>query len=306
MMSLLQKLTSSQTKTTTISKTEEDIAKEDNITKEDENMKDALERAKSLAAEKVKTMSTTTTRPKLNLKKKTIKNEAISGGIAWMKYAKGPDGSIGFKRRRSKKRRSNGTEEKKAKIMVTNEDVQFLRKFANSFFGKKRRRNKTKREAIDFVASVKRIDMRNHVLTKEDLSSLSRILPMCKQLENLNLYGQNLGSDLWDLLVVLCQCHKLESLNLSANYIGDTGAFLLGEVLRRCRSLKKIGLCWNHVCDEGMMALMNQVMVKDDFELLDTRYNGVSERLRTQIDVAIENWKASRGESTGVMKRVLL
>ena len=298
MMNLLEKLTSSsKTTTTTISKTD-DI-------KEDESMRDALERAKSLAAEKAKTMSTST-RPKLNLKKKTIKNEAISGGIAWMKYAKGPDGSIGFKRRRSKKRRSNGTEEKKAKIVVTDEDVQFLRKFSNSFFGKKRRRNKSKKEAIEFVASVKRIDMRNHVLTKEDLSSLSRILPLCKQLENLNLYGQNLGSDLWDLLVVLCQCHKLESLNLSANYIGDTGAFLLGEVLRRCRSLKRIGLCWNHVCDEGMMALMNQVMAKDDFELLDTRYNGVSETLRKQIDVAIENWVASRGQSTGVVKRVLL
>ena len=269
-------------------------------------MRQALEKAKSLAAEKAKTM--VTSRPKLNLKKKTIKNEAISGGIAWMKYAKGPDGSIGFKRRRSKKRRNNDNtnEEKSNNIVILDEDVQFLRTFADAFSGKKRRRNKTKKEAREFLASVKKIDMRNHVLTKEHLSILSRILPLCKQLENLNLYGQNLGSDVWDLLVVLCQCQNLKCLNLSANYIGDTGSFLLGEVLRRCGSLTKIGLCWNHVCDEGMMALMNQVMIKDNFEVLDTRYNGVSDALRTQIEVSIENWTATRGQSTGVLKRVFL
>ena len=97
-----------------------------------------------MAAEKAKTMSTT--RPKLNLKKKTIKNRGFG---EYALIAKGPDGSIGFKRRRSKKRRSNGTEEKKAKIVVTDEDVQFLRKFSNSF-SERRETNKSKKEVIEF------------------------------------------------------------------------------------------------------------------------------------------------------------
>jgi hypothetical protein len=296
MFTLLQNLTSSSSSSSQSapsSTTKDEDSKASNPKNgEDDAMREALERTKKLAADKAKSVGTT--RPKLVLKKKQIKNDAMTGGIAWMKYAKGPDGTIGFKRRRSKRKRNRKKKEDKEEVKeseISDSAMKLLQKFRTAFLDSEKAFPKSNKDAVRFLASVRRIDMRNHVLNRENVSDFSHILSWCGHLEHLNIYGQNLGVNAWDLLVVLCRCRELKSLDLSANYIGDTGVILLADILRQCHHLSKIGLCWNHVCDEGMMALMNRVMRSDSFEILDARYNGVSAMLKGQVVKVVGEWK---------------
>ena len=211
-----------------------------------------------------------------------------------MRYAKGPDGTLGFHRtrrcvpspksiKRSEDRRRQGPtkeEKRSAGLLLSLRFLSFRRqhflgsilsKFCNSHFH----------------LYVERIDLRGPPITDECATALCGLIPRCVSLKDINLSCQSLGNRALPILQTLPCCPRMQSIRLYASDVGDAGAACLAHVLPHCPRMREIDLRWNGIGDAGMSALANVVPYCGTLARLHLTHNHASEE-------ALEQW--ARGQ----------
>eukprot|EP00939_MAST-03C_sp_MAST-3C-sp1_P005498 g5498.t1 len=235
-------------------------------------------------------------RSKLNL---SSKSKALStpatGGIEFMRYAKGPDGTVGFRKPRKaaittpkgkKKKRSSINEGKNDKNIsstscLTTEamrsvgvllSLRFLSFRSQHFIGSMLSRFCSEK----FSFYVQRIDLRGKLIDDNCLHSIQRLVPQCSALEELDLSGQNLKKHVLPILTGIPSCRRLRRLNLYANHMGPQGIMYLGHALQYCPEIVELGLAWNNIDDNGIRSLANMMVMSPRLARVDLRFNPIS------------------------------
>ena len=105
--------------------------------------------------------------------------------------------------------------------------------------------------------SLQTLDLRGSDLLVDDTVSLSAGLESCRQLVELDISDNNIGSHgMSSLAEGLKSCRQLVELNISYNNIGSHGMSSLAEGLQYCTNLQVLNLSDNNITSDGVAAIV--------------------------------------------------
>ena len=106
--------------------------------------------------------------------------------------------------------------------------------------------------------------------------SLLKTVQYMKKLENLNVSGNNLKTDIFYILKEYFAVFGLRNLNLSRCLLGDKGAYYLGECISSNESLKYLNISGNSITDSGFKGFVNIFKFNKCMEFFDCSCNFIT------------------------------
>ena len=113
----------------------------------------------------------------------------------------------------------------------------------------------------------------------------------CAGLERLSLPGAGLGAEGVEAVCAALP-PKLQALDLGSNGCGDQGAKAVGEALKRCLNMKRIGLAANELSEIGARALAPFIRDHASLEELHVTGNRVGDRGCSALAMAVRSTNA--------------
>ena len=125
--------------------------------------------------------------------------------------------------------------------------------------------------------SLQTLDLCDSHLLLNGAVSLSAGLKSCRQLVELNISHNNIGSHgVSSLAEGLKSCRRLVELNISSNNISSYGISSLAEGLKSCRQLVELNISYNNIGSHGMSSLAEGLQYCTNLQVLYLTDNNIT------------------------------
>ena len=145
-------------------------------------------------------------------------------------------------------------------------------------------------DALPLCSNLNLLNLKGNQIGAEGAKALAEVLPHCPSLQELNLCSNKIRVEgAKALAAALPLCPNLQELSLSHNQIGDEGAKALAEVLPHCPNLQELSLSLNKIGDEGARALAAALPNYRNLKTLDLSYNLIGDEAIKALVGALDN-----------------